>query len=112
MKLQTLLELMGTRKESFRVESLRENAATARIIVDHMNKMLESYRVSCELYGKEEDRRRYRVVRAMYIDPERLTVDEIAEIEFVDRATIYRDVDAAADRLAVLFFGVYGLKFL
>ena len=113
LKLQDILELMsGKRGESFRVESIRENAATARIIVGHIDRMMDSYRDSCEKYGKEEDRRRFRVVQAAYIAPEHLSIDDIARAENIDRSTVYRDIDAAADRLAVLFFGVYGLRFL
>jgi hypothetical protein len=111
--LQDLFEQMvGTGKENFRVEAIKESAAKSRVMVDHMNKMLESYRLSCESSGKDEDRRRYRVIYSVYISPEVKTMEEIADDEFVDKSTIYRDIDAAADKLAVLFFGVYGLRFL
>ena len=110
--LQELLEMMsGNSRESFRVESIRESAAKAKIMVDHMDMMLETYRLSCENSNKAEEKRRWRVLYSMYIGPERKTPEEIAQDEFVDKSTIYRDIDAAADRLAVLFFGVYGLKF-
>jgi hypothetical protein len=95
-----------------RVESIRENVAKARITVNHMDKMLDSYRYSCEKYGKEEDRRRYRIIMELYIYPDKKSVDEVAQMEHIDRSTVYRDIDMAADRLAVLFFGVYGLRFL
>jgi hypothetical protein len=74
--------------------------------------MLESYQRSCENSNRDEDRRRYRVLYDMYISPEPKTPEAIAQKEFVDKSTVYRDIDAAADHLAVLFFGVYGLKFL
>ena len=113
LQLQDILELMsGNRHEPFRVESIRKNVATARIIVGHMVKMLESYRLSCEMSGKDEDKRRYRVIHDMYIAPAAKTVDEIALDENIDKSTVYRDIDAAAERLAVLFFGVFGLRFL
>ena len=113
LTLQDLLELMnGDRRETFRVESIRESAAQARIMVDHMNKMIESYRLSCESSGKTEEKRRYRVLYSMYIAQERKTPEEIAQDEFVDKSTVYRDIEVATERLAVLFFGVYGLKFL
>ena len=113
VKLHELIEMMGGgRHESFHLDSMRENVATARLLVDHMNRMLETYRLTCENSSREEDRRRYRVLYHMYISPEPKTPEEIAEEEYVDKSTVYRDIDAAADRLAVLFFGVYGLKFL
>ena len=113
LSLQDILELMGgNRRSEFRVDSIRENVATARVIIGHMDRMLESYRESCERHGREEDRRRCRVVHDAFIAASPLTVEEIALKENIDRSTVYRDIDAAADKLAVLFFGVYGLKFL
>jgi len=111
--LQDLLDMMaGNNRELFRVESIRESAVKARIMIDHMDRMLETYRQSCESSGKPEEKRRYRAVYHVYVAPDRLTPEEVAQCEFVDRSTIYRDIDMAAERLAVLFFGVYGLDFL
>jgi hypothetical protein len=112
VELQEILELMrNNQRETFRVEAIKENVATARMIVDHMRAMLQSYREACERYGTGEDLRRYRVIMALYIDEDRRTIEEVEELEFITRSTVYRDIDAAADRLAVLFFGIYGLKF-
>jgi len=112
MQLNDILELMSSnRREMVRVESIKESVATARVIVDHMNKMLETYKASCEACGIE-DQRRYRVIMAMYIDKEKKTVEEIEKAESITRSSVYRDIDAAADRLAILFFGLYGLQFL
>jgi len=111
LKLKDILALMtDRRKGSFRVSAIQENAVAARVMVDHMDRMLEFYRFSCEKCG--EDMRRYRAVTALYTDPEPMSVDEVAEAEKVDKSTVYRDVDAACDKLAVLFFGAYGLRFL
>ena len=111
--LRDLLDMMnGNRREEFRVESIRESAAKARLMVDHMDRMLESYRISCESSDKPEEKRRYRVVYHMYISPDRMSPEEAARCEFVDKSTIYRDIDIAAERLSVLFFGIFGLSFL
>jgi len=108
-----LLDIMSGRgREAFRVESIKDSAAKARVMVDHMDKMLDIYKLMCEHSGKEEDLRRYRVLRAAYLDPDRKDVEDIAKCEFVDRSTVYRDLTAAAEYLAVLFFGLYGLEFL
>jgi len=111
--LRDLLDLMkGNGREEFRVESIRESAARARLMVDHMDRMLESYRIDCESSDKPEERRRYRVIYHMFISQDRMTPEEAARCEFVDKSTVYRDIDIAAERLSVLFFGVYGLSFL
>jgi uncharacterized membrane-anchored protein YjiN (DUF445 family) len=111
--LQELLgQMSGDRRETFRIESIKESAARSRAMVDHINRMMECYRIMCESSGKDEERRRFRVVYDMYINPVPKTADQIAVCENVDKSTVYRDVDAAAERLAVLLFGIYGLKFL
>jgi len=110
--LNDLLELMGSRRESFHLETMSENVATAKLLFEHMTKMLEVYRISCEQSGKEEEMRRYRVIRAMYLDQDKKSAEDVAGIEFITRSTVFRDVDAAADRLAVYFFGIQGIKFL
>jgi uncharacterized membrane-anchored protein YjiN (DUF445 family) len=111
--LQDLLEMMsGDRRETFRVESIKESAATAKVMVDHIDRMLEIYKVACENSVRDEDKRRYRILHDMYISQSGKDPDQIAKDENVNKSTVYRDIDAAADRLSVLLFGVYGLKFL
>ena len=113
LTLQELLELMsGNGKGSFSVDSLRDSAAKSQMLVSHMNRMIEVYRETCEKSGKDEEMRRYRVLYYTFLSDEPKAADEIAEEEFIDKSTVYRDIEAACDKLAVLFFGVYGLKFL
>ena len=115
-ELQDAMYAMTDGRGSFRSEVSSENAlkaraAKARTVADHVSRMFECYRRSAERSGKPEEMRRYRVVKALYFDEMPPTVDEVAEIERVDLRTVYNDIDNAADRLAVFFFGVYGLRF-
>ena len=112
VELLELIEMMSGKRESFRVESLRDSAARSQMLVAHIDRMIAAYKDFCDKSDKEEDKRRYRVVYDSFISPNPKTTEEIAAAEHIDKSTIYRDIDAAADRLAVLFFGVYGLKFL
>jgi predicted DNA-binding transcriptional regulator YafY len=59
---------------------------------------------------KPETQRRFRVVSALYLDPDPKTVQEIAEVENIDLRTVYKDVDAVADDLTPLIFGVDAVK--
>ena len=113
VSMRDLLDLMNrSGVEAFRVESIMKSAAMAKTMVSHMDKMLEVYKVTCENSGKPEEMRRYRVLYNAFIAPEAMTLEKIAECEKVDRSTAYRDIDVAAERLAVLYFGAYGLDFL
>jgi hypothetical protein len=81
------------------------------VLLAHVNRTLDSYKTNAEKYGKAEDKRRCRVIMALYIEQDAKTVEEISAIEHVDKRTIYRDIDIAAEQLAVLLFGVFGLRF-
>jgi len=72
--------------------------------------MIDLYRAYCEHSHKEEDARRYRVIYWLFLSDEHRTLEEIAEDEYVDKSTIYRDVDAALERLTALIFGIDGLN--
>ena len=111
--LAEILEMMSVnRLESFRIESIKESAVRTKLIIDHINEMLELYRLYCDRSPRPEDGRRYRVIHAMYISDTPKTTEDIAEGESVDRSTVYRDVDAAVERLTALIFGIDGLYLL
>ncbi len=111
--LAEVLELMsGNRGESFRVESIRESAAKTRVIVNHINEMISHYQIFCERSIKPEDMRRWRVINNFYLDEVTCTAETIAEKECIDIRTVYKDIDAAVERLTSLIFGVDGLSFM
>ena len=78
-------------------------------ILNQIEAILGIYKSYCDRSTKKEDERRYRSVFWRYIATEAKTVAEIAEGEFVDHGTIYRDIIDAVDYLTVLFFGIDGL---
>jgi hypothetical protein len=105
-----ILELMGAdRRTGLKIESIRESAVRTRLIIDHVDNMLDLYKLHCERSPKDEDRRRYRTVYAMYISPEVRTAEQISEDEFVGRSTVYRDIDDATEQLTAMIFGIDGL---
>lgn len=92
------------------VESIKKSVARTKIIVTHVSEMLDLYRVYCQQSVKPEDMRRYRVINAMYVDDEPLTASRIAEQEGIDDRTVYKDIDAAIEKLSALIFGIDGIK--
>lgn len=102
-----LLELMDSGGRGFSVESVRESAARTRIMVQHIQRMLEFYEFCCNRSKKPEDARRLRVVKALYIDEDKKTPEELAKMECVDVRTIYRDNQAALNELSALLFGYF-----
>lgn len=105
-----ILEMMsGGRNSSYYVESIKASAARTRIIIEHVNEMLSIYEIFCERSQRPEDRRRFRTIRSLYIQEEGKTAEAIARRENVDTRTVYRDVDAACEKLTALIFGIDGL---
>lgn len=96
--------------EEMYVESIKQSAERTAIIMDHVTEMIGLYDAYCHYSGRMEDQRRYRVIHAMYIADKRMPVREIARLESVDHRTVYKDVDAACEKLSALIFGIDGLR--
>lgn len=113
LSLAEILEMInGKVSDRLKVESIRQSAVKTKIIINHIDTMLGLYKSCCERSPKEEDMRRYRVICGLYLDKERKTAVELAELEYTDKRTIYRDVSAAVEQLTSLFFGIDGLSLL
>ena len=107
-----IMELMSNyaSDEEVYVESIKKSAARTAIIMEHINKMLGIYAVYCERSEREERRRHYRVINAVFLAEEPTTVAEVAREENVDKRTVYKDIDAACETLTSLIFGIDGIK--
>jgi len=105
--LQSLLELMKEGDESYTltVHSIKERVATVAVILHHVDKMLEFYKFRCERTGKQEIMRKYDTVKALYLDDEQKTVEDLADEFFVDVSTVYKYNRAALQDLSAMFFG-------
>ena len=89
------------------IESIKKSTIRTRIILAHVDAMLELYHVYCERSKKKEDIRRYRVLTATYFEEQ--TPEEIAEAENIDERTYYRDMRDAREKVSALIFGIDGL---
>ena len=93
--------------EEIKIKSIKQSVARTRIILDHIDTMLDAYRKRCLKSSREMERRRWEVIYRMYLDDERgMSVEEIATELSLDARTIYRDLDMACDDLSSLLFGI------
>lgn len=108
--LTELLEIMHgiDHRDDYEVVSIKNRVARTSLMLEHIDAMLEAYHRNCS--RSIEGQRRYRVVKAMFLDDEQMTTGELAEIEHVTERTIFRDISIAYDELSVLFFGIDGVK--
>lgn len=111
LSLETLLDIMGCGEgeKKLSVASVQESAARTRVLVHHIDRMLEYYKFRCDHSPKPEDARRYRVIYFSYLvdEQEQKTFQELADDENVDISTIYKDHKAALQQLSALIFGYF-----
>ena len=96
--------------EEIFVESIQKNYLATRIIMTHVNKMLDCYEIMCERSNRQDDKRHWRVLEGLYLSENYTTAEQIAKQEHIDKRTVYKDIDVCAADLAALFFGVGGIE--
>lgn len=96
--------------EEIFVESIQKNYLATRIIMTHVNKMLDCYEIMCERSNRQDDKRHWRVLEGLYLSENYTTAEQIAEQEHIDKRTVYKDIDVCAADLTALFFGVGGIE--
>ena len=78
-----------------------------KMIMAHVDRMLEVYRNNCLNSAQEVMHRRWFVIEYMYLDhDQKKSTKEIAEIYQTDLTNIQKDAKAARDDLTTLFFGL------
>lgn len=105
-----ILDLMWEGSGSLQVDSIKESVTRTAVIVEHVNAMLNIYSIYCERSKRVEDKRRYRIVRDLYFSEVPDTIEGLAKREGVDKRTIYKDIDAAIEKISALLFGVDSLQ--
>jgi len=89
-------------KDGVSVQSIIHSKVMSYIMLKQIDAALDSY---CMLAKKPDDQRRYRVLQSMYLSEEPTPAGDIAERENIDIRTIYRDIDAACERVSACLFG-------
>lgn len=112
---ETLVELLELMQGIYRsgeleVVSIKDRVARTELMIEHIDAMLEVYKKDCN--RSPEGQRRYRVIYWMYLsEDESKTAEDIAEMENVVVRMVFRDIKTAYEELAVLFFGIDGVRF-
>lgn len=92
------------------VQSIRQSQQRTLIIIRHIDKMLDLYRVYCEQDPRPEPMRRYNAIYDRYISPEKRTVKEIAAALGMETRAVYKDISEGIKPLSALIFGIDSLK--
>lgn len=108
-EIMRLMQNRNTTEDVF-VDSIKRNYLYTRIIMTHVNKMLDVYRIMCERSQRPDDARHWRVLERLYIADDYTTAGKIAQEEHIDKRTVYKDIDVCISDLTALMFGVSGIE--
>lgn len=106
-----LADLMSMKGDKVIVESILRTSQRTAIIVEHIDKMLDVYRLYCRK-GTDREKRQYQVIQELYIKGSVKNAAELSKKMGVSRVTICDDLKIAKNRLSALFFGIDGIQFL
>ena len=105
-----ILEEMEYNEPDLVIESIRKSTARTAIIMAHVNKMLEVYKIMSKQSGDKTDSLRYQALDFMYINKQKVTIDEISEKMSYSTRQIERHIDDAIVVLSGLIFGIDSLN--
>ena len=74
--------------------------------IQRIENALRLYEEECNKTPNEERKRRYRILKAVYIDELEKSTQEIAELENVSEKTVYRDIGIACKIMSVYLLGI------
>ena len=103
-------EMMQGKDGTLQIDSIKKSAARTKIIVDHIEKMIDLYQV----YASREDadpieQRRFDVLNDLYLADVKLGAKEVADKYGISKESVYSDRSIALENMAALVFGVDGL---
>lgn len=102
------LEMMD-RQETY-INSILRTKERTQIIIEHIDRLLETYRQEAEDKADKEQEMRYKVIRGIYLVDYRQSVQQMAIKLNVSDRTVYRYRNEAIEELSVLFFGVDAIR--
>lgn len=89
------------------IESIKKSKTKTIAMVYFIQGKIEAYKKTCST----SELKYFRVLEKKYITEKKYTIQEIADSEHIDRATVHRHLNKAMEELPVIFFGVDAIKF-
>lgn len=104
-----ILESLGVCDRTTYIEAIKGSVGKTQMIMAHVERMIQVYQSYCQTSGKEEDKRRFRILQAAYLNEGVRKMEDICEMESIDRSTYFRDIKECVEMLSALIFGADGL---
>ena len=91
-------------------DSIKRNYLVTRVVMTHVNKMLDVFHTMCERSNKVSDKRRWRILHDLHLAEIPVTAEELAQQENISKRAVYDIVDRCIPDLTILFFGISGIE--
>ena len=98
------------RDEKITADSIKRNYLVTRVVMAHVNKMLDVFQNMCERSNRASDKRRWRILYGLHLAEVPVTAEELAQQENIGKRAVYDIVDRCIPDLSILFFGISGLE--
>lgn len=96
--------------EDLFINSIKRTHTRTKIILDHIESIMNYYRFKADNSKDSKFIRRFKVLDLVYFNENHYTYEQLGEMFDVDTKTISRDIKKAIQELSVLMFGVDGIK--
>lgn len=97
-------------KHDVDVDAIVSSKAKSAIMLTHIDAMLSAYQTICVSSKRPEEQRRYRVLESFCLVADQMPVADIAKRENIDIRTVYKDFDAACEKMSALLFGIQWIE--
>lgn len=98
------------KEKELTANSIRRNYLVTRVVMAHVNKMLDVFQTMCEKSNRASDKRRWKILNDLYLAEEPTTAEELAQQENISKRAVYDIVDRCIPDLTILFFGICGIE--
>lgn len=92
------------------IDSIKKSSAQTYIIISHIGKMIEIYKQLAYTSKDEIEINKYKSIEAYYINPNKSSIEKIAENMSYSSRQIERYIDDAIEDISGLIFGIESLK--
>jgi len=97
-------------KRELDVYSLIGYQARSKVMINYIDNVLNEYRIECESSNFSNKKRRYQIIRCLFLQKKPINRETVAGLFNVDHRTIDRSVKAAIKDLSVMLYGTDALN--
>lgn len=90
------------------VSSIKQTTQRTLVMIRYLDQALDTLEFICGQEDAASGNKQFDILQARYVDGQKIA--EIAVDFGMNERSVYKVIDAAAERLSVILFGVYGLR--